>query len=290
MTITRSSLWQPGPVLRSVAFIAFISALTAVLFFLGPALAAQRSATRGNSRSIQGLLEESFGTLPALGLKICCTLYLIRWLAYLIGIPAFLLLRNLPPIETAALAAGLVIFLFVTGLQNPLTSARMAFFSNRLGIVLLIAAIIRARHGLPAALRGALDWPARDIAINAWHGILYLSLSVAPLLFLASSFGARSRSPKQVAKIALFGLAIPLCLTLSSQGILAVATSASELYRPSLRPDIGMALGSGVAARAVPAMMMIATLTLFGAARFGVKMLAGTSILPTRLAYIAAIT
>ena len=62
-----------------------------------------------------------------------------------------------------------------------------------------------------------------------------------------------------------------LSSTLLLVGVIGRATYASRFYQPSLEPTVAMALWSKVAGRALPGLMMIAAITMFGAVRFGVS-------------------
>jgi hypothetical protein len=76
------------------------------------------------------------------------------------------------------------------------------------------------------------------------------------------------------------GIALPLFGTLLLLGVIGAATHVSSYYVPSLQPNIAMALWSKAAGSALPGRMMIATITLFGAARFGAGALANSVCMP----------
>ncbi len=247
--------------------------LLTALFFIGPALAAQSSRCR-----IFVLVEHSFGSIPALVLRFCALVYLSRWIADLVALPALWALayvpgreRSLP--ETAVLAVGILVFLFLTGLQSVATSARLALFTNKLCIVILIAAFIRVHDGW-AAVPGGFPTGGQPPAVQQIvHSLSLLAFYVAPLLLVAADYAARIAGRKQVVLSGLTGLALPIFGALILSVVLGVATGASPLYRPSLNPTVAMALFSGVAGSAIPSRMFIAAITTFGAARFGVRAL-----------------
>ena len=64
--------------------------------------------------------------------------------------------RSLP--QTMALPAGLVLFLCLSGGQSFRTVARLAFFTDKLCIAILIVALIRAHDGWEA-FRRVSSWP-----------------------------------------------------------------------------------------------------------------------------------
>lgn len=261
----------------SLAVVAGVVAIAALfltaLFFIGPALAAQSSRHR-----IFVLLEHSFGSIPALILRFCALVYLSRWIADLVALPALWALAHVPgrerPLpETAAMAAGIVVFLFLTGLQSVGTSARLALFTSKLCIVILIAAFIRVHDGwaaIPAGFPAEGQPPAVQ---QIYHGLSLLAFYGAPLLLLAADYGARIAGRKQVVLSGLAGLALPIFGALILSVVIGVATGVSRLYRPSLNPTVAMALFSGVAGSAIPSRMFVAAITTFGAARLGVRAL-----------------
>jgi hypothetical protein len=74
----------------------------------------------------------------------------------------------------------------------------------------------------------------------------------------------------------LMGAALPLFGVLLLVGTVGVATGASSFYRPSLNPNVAMALWSHAANSAIPPRLMIAGITLFGALRVGARALVNT--------------
>jgi hypothetical protein len=163
---------------------------------------------------------------------------------------------------------------FVTGLQGFRTTAKPALFTNKLGLAILVEALTRVHEGLPSALKG---FPASDgdsVASIGVHGLSLLAFYAGPLIFLAADFGYRVQGRQQVVMIAGIGVVLPLCGTLLLVGVIGLATLASPYYQPSLEPNVAMALWSKAAGSALPARMMIASITTFGAARFGARALA----------------
>ena len=165
-------------------------------------------------------------------------------------------------------------FLFITGLQSLRARAKLALFTNKLCIALLLAALVRVHDGWPAILKGLWVPAVHSPVSDMWHDLSLLGFYVAPLAFLAANFGHRSQSRNQVAVTALMGIALPLFGTLSFACIIGVATYHSRFYTPSLPPNVNMALWGGVAPSAEPGPMMLAMITMFGAVRFGVRALA----------------
>jgi hypothetical protein len=269
-------LWRPGPPLRNAGLLGAGALLIAALFFVGPAL-----ATQAARRPLLGVAESSLGSIPAFGLRLCCLLFLVGWISSLVAEAWMwwlysILRRDISPIESGLIAAGVLVFLFVTGLQSLRTSAKLAVFTNKLGIAILIASLLRVREGWLPALGGSTDFAVFSGIPDLWHGLALLSFYVAPLAFLAADFGHRSQGRKQVAMVALLGLALPLSGTLFVVGLISDATFASRFYQPSLPPSVAMALWGQAARSSLPGGMLVAAITTFGAVRFGAMALAET--------------
>ena len=266
-------LWGSGPLLRNACVLGAGALLITALFFLGPAL-----ATQAARRPLLGIAEISLGSIPTFGLRLCCVLFLLGWISNLVAVPWLwwtdsMFRRQVSLTEFGLIAAGVLVFLFVTGLQSLRTSAKLALFTNKLAIAVLVAALVRVRDGWPAITRDFGDFAVLTGGSGLWQGLSLLSFSVAPLVFLAADFGQRSQERKQVAMIALWGLVLPLCGTLVVVGLLAVATFASQFYQPSLPPHIAMALWGKAAGHCLPGLMMVTAVTMFGAVRFGARAL-----------------
>jgi len=77
-------------------------------------------------------------------------------MADLIFVPMILLSNDLEKkissTELGAIAAAILMFLFFTGQQSLKTVARLAGFTAKLGLAILIAALIRVHDGWPALL------------------------------------------------------------------------------------------------------------------------------------------
>jgi hypothetical protein len=263
------------PVLLHIALLVAGTLLITALFFIGPALATQ--ATR---RPLLEVAARTLGVIPAYGLRLCCAVFLLLWIALSITglglrLVAFTLNREVSSTEFAIGAGSFLVFLFLTGLQSLRTSAMLAKFTNKLGIAILIAASIRVHDGWHATLKGFPVFAGKAaVLLDFWHGASILSFGVAPLIFLGANYGLRCHGRKQIAMLALMGIVLPLFGTLLFLGIINVATSYSWFYRPSLNPNIAMALWSRVARSAMPGLMMLVMITMFGAVRFGARALA----------------
>jgi hypothetical protein len=253
-------LWvsSPFPVYSSMDAAA---ALIAAVFFVGPAL-----ATYAATRPLLGVLENSLGWIPAIVLRLWCALFVVLWIANLVRWGAlwllpFILRRHVASTESSFIAAGILVFLFVTGLRSPRTSTKLALFTNKLGIALLIAAFLRVHKGFTIP-EGFLVSGEFSPVMKLWHGVSLMSFYVAPLALLAANYGHRSDGRKSIAKFALMGVALPLFGTLLFIEIVCV---------PSGLPNISTALFGGDAGSALPGPMMLAAMTTFGAVRFGAR-------------------
>lgn len=184
------------------------------------------------------------------------------------------------PIEYALCAAAILAFVFATGLQSIDTEAKLAVFTNKLALAVLIAALIRVHDGWRAVPLGFHPAGKQLPISDAGDAIAALSLYVAPLALLAADFGLRCRSRQHVAMAGLMGAAVPLFGVLLLVGAVGVATGASSFYRPSLTPNVAMTLWSHTAPSAMPGRFMIAGITSFGVLRFGARALVNATAMP----------
>jgi hypothetical protein len=272
--IEAHEFWFPGPPVVRFALLGGSALLLVALFYLGPAFAAQLT-----KRSLFDLVEVSLGSIPALGLRLCCVLYVVA----LLDGPSWLVARALsesflhhaPSTTTLGLlAAGILAFLFATGLQSLRTVAKLAVFTNKLGIALLIAALLRVRGEWLAAFQdisGARE-PA-DLP-HIWRSFSHLFFLIGPPVFLASDFGRRSPTRKQAGMIGFFGLALPFAVTLLVVGFIEEAIG---FVYPNLRARDGIstALWHGDSLRYIPVKTTIAAISMFGVVRFLARSLAG---------------
>lgn len=241
--------------------------LLMTFFFVGPALLTQVSR-----RPLLGAVENSLGSIPALGFRLGCVLFLVLWIENVVRVPGWFLLRDSSRLTQFGAIAGLLVFLFVTALQSLRTNGKLAVFTNKLAIAILVAALVRVRDGWPSALSG-FPPQGHNTVSDLGHGLSLLAFYVAPLALLAANFGHRSQGRKKVAMTALMGFAVPVFGTLLVIGVIDVATYASSFYQPSLNPDVVMALFGHAARMSLPGPMMIVAITEFGAVRFGARAL-----------------
>jgi hypothetical protein len=273
-------LWIPGGVAAAACVLGLAAVLIVGLFFAGPALASHTAR-----RPLFDMAEGSFGTVPSWGIRLCCIWFIVTWIGDLVSWPAlrfgtFILRRDPSLAESSAIAAAVVIFLFITGAQSFRTSARLALFTDKLGFAILVAALVRVHEGLPTALQGFPPSDGSPAAVVALHGLSLLAFYVGPLVFLAADFGYRIEGRRGLAMAGGFGLVVPFFGTMLLVGIIGLATHASPYYRPSLEPTVAMALWSKAAGSALPGRMMIAAITMFGAGRFGAKALTNVVAIP----------
>jgi hypothetical protein len=232
------------------------------------------------------VVADSLGSIPALALRACSAVFLVLWVAEMLTLPRWFLRfilndhsRNSSTFESWLIAATLLFFLFATGLQSPRTAAKLALFTIKLGVAVLIAASIRVHGGWYAVPGGFPEVWGRSLLSPLWTGSSRLVFAVGPLAFLAASLCSRARRRRDVALTALTGLALPLFGTVLVVSLICIATARSEFYRPSLNPNIAMAMWGNAAARALSWRMMVAVITIFGAIRFGVIALAESLML-----------
>jgi hypothetical protein len=247
--------------------------LLGALFYLGPALAAQAAR-----RSLFDLAGASLGSIGAIALRIVCAAFLAVWLGEQLNlivrwsVTLWSATQASPAVEGLA-AVALAILLFWTGMQNLRALAKQAFFTSKLGLALLITALIRVREGWPAAFH-AFDQQQWMVASpHLLRGLAQLSFWAAPLLFLAADFGQRCESRKQVNLIGLFGSVLPVA---GSLVVLAFIERAGHSAGASTQGivNIGSALFHGDSGRYYWKFLAVLAITMFGAFRFGVRALA----------------
>jgi hypothetical protein len=264
-TFHAGGLWVFCPLTLYALVIGFLALSLTGLFFIGPAL-----ATRAAGRPLFLVIEDSLGSIPAFGLRLCCVAFLVLWIATLIATPIIMLPinleRNVSSTELVIVTATVLMFLFLTGDQSFQTRVRLAAFTDKLGLAILIAALIRVHDGWPAPL-GPFSRNPRQIG-DVWDEFSLLASYIAPLALLAADFGRRIHGPRQVAMLGLMGLALPLFVALFLVGVVRTAIHASG-YQPSLGPTVAVALWSQAARSALPGRLLVAAVTVFGAVRFG---------------------
>jgi len=140
-------LWGAGSPLRNACILGAGALLITALFFLGPAL-----ATQAARRPLLGIAESSLGRIPALGLRLCCALFLVGWISKLVAMPWMwwldrILRREVSSTESSLIAVGLLLFLFITGIQTAQTNTKLALFTNKLGI----AVLVRSQRSTPGS-------------------------------------------------------------------------------------------------------------------------------------------
>jgi hypothetical protein len=235
-----NELWMFCPILPYTFIVAAVAVLTTTLFFVAPA-----AITQATNLPLHRAAENAVGSVPAFGLRICTISFLVLWMANSIVVPALwwlnsILRRGVSTKEVWIIVAAIVAFVFFTGLQSTKTIAKLALFGNKLGIAILLAAIIRVHEGLPEAMNG---FPHSDNPLpEFWRGLSLVMFYVAPLGFLAGNFGSLVQGRKQLAMTAVMGVVVPLFAVLMMIGVTNVATINSSFHQPSLNPNIPMAL------------------------------------------------
>ena len=197
-------------------------AILAALFFAGPAL-----ACRASNKPLPEIIEDSFGSLPAWVLRFSFAWFAVLWIGGGIWLPTWQISRAVPQLNPSLIGAGLFLFLLSTGLQSFQTNVKLASFSNKLALALLLAAMLRVHDGWPMVARGFPDSPAYAAPTAAYRHFCQLSIILGPMLFLASSLGQRLKARRQFAMSVGLGVALPLIGTLLMTGVIAVATFRS---------------------------------------------------------------
>jgi hypothetical protein len=271
--------WVFCPVPIYLLFLAGVTSLTTVICFGGPA-----AATLAAQRRLSGTIENSLGSFPTIAVRVIAAGFLIYWIGKSIALPVWWLasgrrLDQGPHPLLVPFTAAVVLFLVVTGSQSLCIQGRLAWFTNRLAVAVLVAALIRVRGGwysVPDFWQPHVD---RSWFWDGWRGFTELITFAAPLGLLAADLAPRLHARGKVGRACVAGVAIPLFGALLLVGVIDTATYASPFYQPSLNANVFMALWSKAASSALLPRMMVVTITAFGAARFGVKAL-GAAVSP----------
>jgi hypothetical protein len=208
--------------------------------------------------------------------RFCCVLFLFLWIARLL-VPtlwALSMSSGEGSFKTGIIAAALLLFLFFTGLQSVRTSAKLAMFTDKLGIAILIAALIRVRDGWASVPGGFGIAGSYPYALQFTSGLSNIASYAAPFGLFAAEYAFRISSRKQVSLTILSGVTVPMFLALFLSSIVGMATALSHLYQPSLNPTVAMALWPHTAGTVSPSRILVAGITTFGALRFGIRALA----------------
>ena len=160
--------------------------------------------------------------------------YLTGWMAELIWIPVgwqalSIMRRPVSAWESFGIAILLLVFVFLSGLESLRTTARLASFSNKLGLAVLVAALIRVRDGFPAVLSELVTLPAGP---DLFRGLLDLSLLLAPLLVIAAPYARRAP-----VRIAILGILVPAVLPPGNLDSVVFFSSRSP--KLCLAPSVG---------------------------------------------------
>lgn len=258
-------LWMMWPLPQYALILALCTALLTAVFFLGPALAVHASG-----KSLTGAVALTVGSVPAEAVRVCCIGMLVLWIAELVGRAPYGLNYGTGLMDSewglGCLVVGVVGFLFLTAWQSPLISGRMAFLSTKFGLAILLAALFRVRDRWPAIQHGIVSQGEYWGGSVLWRGFALLVAYLAPLALVAAGWGGRSAGRKQVAYTAALGWMLPLFVALLLIGLTNVAMA---LWAKSAR--------SGVAPR-----ILIASLTVFGALRFGLRGFADLAAISSR--------
>ena len=244
-----------------------------MLFFVGPAF-----ACRGGGGGIFETLEKSLGSVPGHCARVCTMWFLVAWIGTVMALAVtwqlpFIVRGEVSRAGSGAVAVLVLAFLFVSGLQSARTSARLAVFTNKLALAVLIAALLRVQDGWAAVL-APLSSDGSPGVLDVWSGMSRLGFAVGPVAFLAADFAGSNWSAKHIGRAALMGVALPVGVGLFLVGVMNAATLASGYYQPSLEPNLAMALWGQAAGSSLPPRMMLTAITCFGALRFGAKSLA----------------
>ncbi|MGJ5820614.1 hypothetical protein [Paludibaculum fermentans] len=273
--------WMEWPLPVYVVILAVVALFLAVVFFLLPALAVHTSR-----KPLFETLADSVGSGPAQVVRACGVVLLILWISELLRIQRWALSQALRQEDGSLVFEGLIVctlgFLCFTGLQRETTAARLANFSTKLGLAILIAGLVRVHVGWPEIPHGFPADKSRPAGMLIWQGLSVVALYVAPFGYFAAGWGRRTAGRRQIVAATAWGLALPLFAALLLVGISNAATHSSPYAEQGMNPNIAMAMWGGAARGAAAGYMMIAGVTGFGAIRLCFRALADSASLFSR--------
>lgn len=263
-------------ILPFTLIVAIGSVAIGALFFWAPAAAAHKSTL-----SLNRILENATGTIPAAVLRLCAISFLVFWMARAVRVialftPRILRRDSVSSVEVGLITAAILLLALATALQSAATAAKLANFSNKLGVVILIAALIRVRDGLPVAMLGSDAGFVTSRFSYVWYGLSDMLLYLIPLGLLTGVALGRRLQPgrnRQLTMTAGIGFVLPLFVATLLTAVILEATVRSPPFRPSLPPNVPMALWSGVAERGVQTSAMIVLVAMLGTFRLGMRLL-----------------
>ena len=210
--------------------------------------------------------EDSFGRIPALVLRLCCVAYLLTVMANVISLFSFSILVLLGwPHRASAFTALVLIFIFVTSRGGEHSNWKRSWFSDKLMMAVLIAALIRMRDGWPALAKPVeASASLEELLPSLWR----LSGFVAPLLLVGANLGRQLKSRKQVLLTGITGICLPMIAMLLFLGVLSMAANAIPSGGSFPVSALHRALFMHVSIRSGDVMLAVAYLTNFGLLRF----------------------
>jgi hypothetical protein len=265
--------WQFGRLGIASAIFPLVGSIPAAAFFLAPALACFR-----RKQPLLDLIQSSFGAIPAACIRLCGVCFLLVWSARWISAPVRWLTgfsgrSELAGTQFVALIVIAVAFLMATALRSIVTSAKLAFFSGKLAIAMLVAALIRVRDGLPQAFTGYPYPMPSPMMADVWHDLSQLAFGFGALVFLAADFGYRLPNRRAVLKTGGFGIALALSLTLMVTNFIRVVTQWSWHHSQNRASIAVMEAFADVASLAWSGRFAIGLITIFAMIRFGLRTL-----------------
>lgn len=257
--------WFGGPPRLLFGAPGLLAGVVFGLFYLGPALAVQRRQT-----PLFEVMEESFGVVPAAAIRVLCAILCVVWVSTIPSVAKWVFrtyagTSGLSGIEPAALAMVVTLFVFATAERGLLASGKMALFTSKLGIALLIAGALRVREYWPEVWTGFVGDTVRHGSV--WHMVSEAMMIAVPMALLAADLGGWMRSSKDVLRAGIAGLMVPLLLAIPAVSLMA--RGASHTGSPG---SIVCALWCDMTVRYQVPWMAAATMTMFGWGRFGVTM------------------
>ena len=126
-------------------------------------------------------------------MRLCCVLFLSLWIARLLAVPtlwALSMSTGESSVKTGIIAAALLLFLLFTGLQGVPTSVKLALFTDKLGIAILIAALIRVRDGWASVPGGFGIAGLYPHALQFTSGLSNIASYAAPFGLFAAEYAS----------------------------------------------------------------------------------------------------
>jgi len=248
-----------GSVLSTTVLSGVGSILVTAAFFLPVALSCQE-----HRMSLWELASRRVGTVPSAFLRFTAIYFVLTALADILAVYSrlahWVFRRDLLPWESTAVSTGIAVFLLLTALSAGTNLAGLARFTVRLSIAVLIAALLRARDGIPFLLE-PIQYSGE---IDDWFQVSKLAYTFGPFVVLAAGYGSLLCSREAVKKWAIWGILVPLFAAVAVATCVGIVQRWAGLGHPKMPATVLAALWGGAAPSSLSPRVMLVGLTAFG--------------------------